>query len=176
MCAMANEAEVLRCGYRTGYFTKADIARWADRQIEAIEEPRSELLDLSMIRQTHPLDVMKLLQSVGAGGPADTIEMELGFIGLLREERRVSPELAVRGMLTLAHEPGTTADQCSEIYRLDDACDCAIAGTYGSINEVEQELDSFVSPYARKLAERYPQLIPSVKVDKAEQSLAAESR
>jgi len=173
---MANEAAVLRCGYRAGYFTKADISRWADRQIEAIEQPGSELLDLSMIRHTHPLDVMHLLHSVGAVAPADTTEMELGFIGLLREERRVSPEFAVRGLLTLVHEPGPTADQWSEIYRLEDACDCAIAGTYGSMTEVEQDLDSFVSPYARKLAERYPQLIPSVKVDKAEQSLAAESR
>ncbi len=168
--SMSAEADVLRCGYHVGYFDKSDIARWADRQIATIEDPCTELLDLSMIRQTHPLDVTKLLRSLGAADLAATIETQIGFIGLLYEERKITTQLAIRGLFALVHEPDTTADQQSQIYYLDDGYDLAVAGTYGTMNEIERELKDFVSPYATRLAEQYPQFISSTRMNVAEQT------
>jgi hypothetical protein len=173
---MSAEAGVLRCGYEAGYFQKADITRWADRYIAELPEPCIELLDLSMIRETPPSDVVKLLQALESLTPSAIIEARIGFVGLLRNERALSTRAAVRGLFPLAREPGTTADQKSEIYSLDDAYDLATARIYGTMEEVEKLLASLVGPYSRRLAEQYPDLIPSLGPGEAEQSLAAESR
>ena len=156
------EADVLRCGYDVGFFGKTDIANWADRQIEAIENPSTALLDLSMIRHTHPLDVMNLLRSLGPTDPAKTIETQIGFIGLLLAGQRITTELAIRGLWALIHEPGITEEQQSQIYFLDDGYDLAVAGTYGTINDIECELREFVTPYSERLANQYPHLVPSI--------------
>lgn len=164
---MSAEADVLRCGYDVGYFDKADIARWADRQIAATDDPCTELLDLSMIRQTHPLDVMKLLRSLGAADSAAT-ETQIGFIGLLYEKHQITTQLAIRRLFALIDEADTTADQQSQIYYLDDGYDLAVAGTYGTMNAIERGVSAFVTPYAERLAEQYPQIIPSRRINAAE--------
>jgi hypothetical protein len=164
------EADVLRCGYDVGYFNKSDIERWADRLIAATEAPCYELLDLSILRNAHPLDVMKLLRSLGAADPAATLETQVGFIALLYTTQQITTQLAIRGLFALVHEPGTTADQESHIYYLDDGYDLAVAGTYGTMDDIERELNDFLSPYAERITEQYPQLIPSMKQTVAEQS------
>jgi hypothetical protein len=156
---MSVEADVLWCGYDVGYFDKSDIARWADRQIAAVENPCTELLDLSMIRHTHPLDVMKLLRSLASADARATIQTRIGFIGLLYDKRRLTSQLAIRALFALAHEPGVTADEKSQIYYLDDGYDLAIAGTYGTMNDIQRQLKDFASPYAEQLREQYPHLI-----------------
>lgn len=172
---MPTEADVLRCGYDVGYFNKADVERWADRQIAVTEVPCAGLLDLSMIRHTHPIDVMKLLLSLGAADPAAIIETQIGFIGLLFRKQQITTRLAIHGLFALAHEPGTTADQKSHIDYLEDGYDLAVAETYGTMNDIERELNDFVSPYAERLAEHYPHLIPSTRMNVAEQRDARES-
>lgn len=167
MLTMSNvlsaEADVLRCGYDVGFFDKSDIETWADRQIEASTYPCTELLDLSMIRQTHPLDVMNLLRSFGPPDPATTIQTQIGLIGLLLAKNEISTQLAIRGLWALVHETGTTQEQQSRIYVLDDGYDLAVAGAYGTMDDIERELHDFVSPYAEQLAEAYPHLIPSAE-------------
>ena len=160
---MSTEADVLRCGYDVGFFDKSDIERWADCQITAIDNPPTELLDLSMVRQTHPIDVMNLLRTLGAVDPATTIQIQIGFLGLLREKHKINTQLAIRGLWALVHESGITQEEESQIYYLDDGFDLAITGTYGTIHDIERDLNDFVSPYAKRLVQQYPQLIPSTK-------------
>jgi len=159
----STEADILRCGYDVGYFDKAHIEGWADRQIEACDSPPTELLDLSMIRDTHPIDVMNLLRSIGSPDSSTSIETQIGFLGLLLAERKISTQLAIRGLFALVHEPGITQEQQSQIYYLDDGYDLAIAGTYGTMGHLERELRDFVSPYSNRLAEQHPHLFPSRK-------------
>jgi hypothetical protein len=155
------EAEVLRCGYNVGFFDKSDIVKWADRQIEVTDNPSAALLDLSMIRQTHPLDVMKLLRCFGPTEPANSIEIQIGFIGLLLAKQRITTHLAIRGLWSLIHETGITDEQQSQIYFLDDGYDLAIAGTYFTLEGIDRDLREFVTPYAERLATQYPHLVPS---------------
>ena len=155
------EAAVLRCGYNVGFFDKTDLVTWADHQIEASANPSAKLLDLSMIRQTHPLDVMNLLRSLGPTDPATSIQTQIGFIGLLLAKQRITSQLAIRGLWALVHDPGTTEEQQSQIYFLDDGYDLAVAGTCGTMDDIEQGLRDFVTPHAEQLAEQYPHLIPS---------------
>ena len=160
---MSTEADILRCGYNVGFFEKSDIANWADRQIEAIDDPCNALLDLSMIQRTHPLYVMNLLRSLGSTDSSATIETQIGFIGLLLTQRRITMQVAIRGLWTLVHEPNINEEQRSHIYFLEDGYDLAAAGTYGTIDDIERELYNFVFPYAQRLTEQYPHLIPSIE-------------
>lgn len=159
--AISVDANVLRCGHNVGFFDNSDIERWADRQIEASENPCSELLDLSMIGQTHPLDVMRLLQSFGNASQVSTIDTQIGFIGLLRARKMITTQKAIRGLYALVHERGTTQEQRSQIYYLDDGHDLAIQRLHGTMDDVERELDVFVLPYATRLADEFPHLIPA---------------
>jgi len=161
--AMSIEADVLLCGYDVGFFDKTDIERWADHQIAIIDEPSTELLDLSMIRNTHPLDVMNTLRKLGSADPLTSVQTRIGFIGLLFDKNRIDTRLAIRGLWSLILESGITDAQKSQIYYLDDGYDLAVAGTYGSLDDVERELRDFVTPYADRLAEEHPRLFPSTK-------------
>ena len=51
----------------------------------------------------------------------------------------------------LVHVEGVTDEQRGVIYHLDDGYDSAIAGTYGTIDEVESAFRSFVKPYVIKV-------------------------
>ena len=155
------EADVLRCGYDVGYFDKSDIVAWADRQIVACDTPADALLDLSMCLDTHPLDVMNQLRLLGANDPATCLETQFGFLGLVFQSERLSLQLAIRGLWTLVHENGITDDQRIMIYHLDDGCDLAVAGTYGTLADTEHEFVEFIAPYAEQLRVQYPQLVPS---------------
>jgi hypothetical protein len=168
--SLSTEADVLRWGYAVGYFDNADIELWADRQIAATEKPCLELLDLSMIRHTHPLDVMKLLRSLGTSDPATTVETQIGFLGLLYGRQEITAYRAICELYALVHEAGITADQESEIYYLDDAFDLAAAGTFGTINDFERKLTGFLSPYAEQLAERHSQLIPALRTRRGKEN------
>jgi len=95
---------------------------------------------------------MNLLRSLGGTlSPSLTIEMQIGFLGLLYDAKRIALEKAIHGLFALVHDQGVTDDQRSMIYWLDDGHDLAIAGTYGTVSQVEAEFRSFVRPYADTL-------------------------
>lgn len=153
------ETAVLLAGYDLGYFDIAAIRRWADRQIELIDEPSEALLDLAMLHETNPIDVMKLLRTVGSSGQAVEADTRIAFLGLLFEQKRLSLRQVVRGLFSLVIDDRASSEQRSMIYYLDDGYDLAVAGTYGSLKQIERELVEFVTPYMRQLTERFPQLI-----------------
>jgi hypothetical protein len=148
---LATEAYILRCGYNVGYFDNADIARWADCQIEASDIPSTELLDLSMNRETHPIDVMNLLRSFGSPAPSATIQTQIGFLGLLIAKKKISSQRAIQRLLELVHEPGITQEEKMQIYYVDDG--------YSFMEDIEERLFEFLGPYAKQLGDQYPHLI-----------------
>ena len=154
------EADVLRCGYDVGYFDKSDIITWADRQIAACDSPTDALLDLSMCRKDHPIDVMNHLGVLGSNDPVTALETQFGFIGLTFQSEQLSLQQAIRGLFALVHERGITDDQQSMIYHLDDGYDLAVEGSYGTLANTESEFLDFVAPYAEQLRVQYPLLVP----------------
>ncbi len=154
----AVEADVLRIGFGIGYFTKADIARWADRQIAAVDAPSEGLIDLSMNQHIDPYDLLKLLDAVSQRDAERKVAAEIGFIGLLVASNRMTTGRAMRSLFAIAHSDGITDEQRSRIYHLDDDYDCALAGTYGTMAEVEHGLREFISTHTEQLVSTYPQL------------------
>lgn len=154
----AIEADVLRLGFGIGYFTKADIARWADRQIAAVDAPSEELIDLSMNQHTDSYDLLKLLDAVSQKDAERKIAAEIGFIGLLVASNRMTTGRAIRSLFALVHSDGVTDEQRFRIYHLDDEYDHALAYPGGTMAEVEHGLREFVSSHADQLVSAYPQL------------------
>jgi len=60
---VALEAAVLSCGYNVGYFLTLTLSM-AERQIERHEDPSATIIDLALIRNTNPIDVMDMLRSL----------------------------------------------------------------------------------------------------------------
>lgn len=156
------EADVLRCGYDIGYFDKSDIVRWADRQIAACNCPTTELMDLSMIRHRHPIDVIMLLRTIGSSDTTMAAQMQIGLICSLFEQSHLSAESAIRGLFSLINEPGLTSEQRSKFYYLDDGYGLALLG-YNSLAEIERELREFAAPNAALFGQQCPGLIKSLK-------------
>ena len=57
------QATIICCGYNVGFCSISDIEWWAIQQIDALDEPPMALIDLTILRDTNPIDVMNLLRS-----------------------------------------------------------------------------------------------------------------
>jgi len=145
-------AALLCCGYNIGYYTTSDIERWAVQQLDACDKPPMALIDLTILRDMNPIDVMNLLRSLGGTlSPSLTIEMQIGFIGLLYDAKRLSLEMAVEKVCALVYDEGVTQHQREMMYWLGEMFYLAFAESIGTVAQVESEFRSFVRPYADTL-------------------------
>ncbi|MGY8769527.1 MAG: hypothetical protein ACKVH8_13995 [Pirellulales bacterium] len=151
------EANFLRCGYEMGFFEKEDIERWADSQILAVDVPSDTLIELALIREKLPADVIALLLKLGPEKPSKLIEM--GFIGLLLQLNRIDGPNAISRLYSLADEQELGGDIVSEIYHLDDGYDLAVDSSIGTVEEILGELEEFIEPFAIDLRNQYPEFI-----------------
>jgi hypothetical protein len=116
----ATEADLLCTGYALRYFNDADIERWADEQIAATDHPSDTLLDLSILSQTNPVDILKLLNKIRGEFPADlSIRNRIGLIGVCFQQNRLTLKDAVAALFALTHDDGTSERQKSAIYFLE---------------------------------------------------------
>jgi len=149
---LGRQASILCCGYGMGYYKEADVEHWAERQIDALDQPPLPLIELATVRGMYPIDVMNLLRSLsGESQPNVIVEAQIGFLGLLYYTKKIPLKRAIGGLFVMVHDKGVTDDQCATIYGLDDMYDLAIAGTYGTVGEVEAEFCSFVRSYMDRL-------------------------
>jgi hypothetical protein len=157
------EADVLRCGYEVGYFDEADIVSWADRQITLADNPSTTLLDLSMSRQTNPVDLLRLLKSLGSWHVPAIVSTKIGFIGLLVCEKHVTIQAALSSLWAVKDDPAVTFEQQSRIYSVAYYYDLAESGIQAPLAEAEQELREFVTPYAKQLLSKHSGFILALR-------------
>ena len=155
------EASLVRIGFAVDYFDKSAVERWADRQIAVIEVPPIELLDLSILRNTHPLEVRSLLGKLCGVGLEENYELALGFLGLMLSEGRIDLRVVIRSMyqLTLDIDIALRSEIEQYIYYLDDADDGALAGWGGSLDSVRIETLEFLEPFVTDLQEQHADLV-----------------
>jgi hypothetical protein len=78
MTLRREEAARLRLGLQLGLTSVSDIVKWADAQIVSIVEPEIQLLDLSLMKNANPNDVMgKLGELANPILPLDVIDTVL---------------------------------------------------------------------------------------------------
>jgi hypothetical protein len=152
----ASEAALLQCGYRLGYYSRKDIERWAEQQIEHTDEPSLDMIELAILRGKHDWDVVSLLSRLSSEiGPRARAELAIGVIGRLYRGGKASLESSVRVLFSLLHTNDYTfsRQEEGEIYCLDDGHDLAVIGTYGSIEDVKTLLVEFTEPYVTAVGE-----------------------
>jgi len=161
----ATEADALRCGYEAEHFTKAHIIAWADEQIAACDKPSDALIDLSLCRNADPRTVASHLRSLGSNDATLCVKLQLAFLGLAFNAKRITLEIAVRALYRIAHdianERGVDDDQRNMVYHLADGYDLAFSGTHGTLAEIEREFGDFIRPYILQLNQQFPQLVAS---------------
>ena len=64
METLESEAAYHRLALRIGVITRKEVVDWACRQAEQLDSPSTELLKLTGMSESHPLDVFKTLTSL----------------------------------------------------------------------------------------------------------------
>jgi hypothetical protein len=143
------QAAILCGGYHVGCYTTADIEHWAVQQIDASDAPSLAIMDLAILRDTNPIDVMSLLRSLGRALPPNLpVDIQIGLFGLLYDAKRISLEKAVQKVCELGYEEGVTQDQRKVMEWLGGMCYLAFEESIGTVSQVESGFLSFVRPYA----------------------------
>lgn len=154
--SIAFEAAFLQLGFRLGYYSRADIERWTDRQIEQADQPSMDLIELAILRGKHDWDVVVLLSRISSEiGPRVRTELTIGMVGKLFRTGKTSLEQSVRILFSLLHDDDykSPQEEKTEIYCLDDAYDLAVKG-YESLGEVRTRLLAFTDPYVAIVADK----------------------
>ena len=166
---VAIEGSALLYGYSKEYFSKADIERWAERKIEQIDEPYTALLDLAMLRQVDPLDVMSLLRSLSSKQqPRDVLEMNIGFIGLLYLAGEISAETAISWLSPMIYDVEITDNESRDIAWLETRWffDEVPSRKPDDVEQVKHELASFFEPLTQCLFRKHPNLLSAIGANK----------
>ena len=80
MVDLIREAAVLREAFLLGAVSQAEIVEWADEYIRSNERSPIELIELSMMTRSHPLDVLRGLTDISSSIPVvDVLPAAMGI-------------------------------------------------------------------------------------------------
>ncbi|MEM9568231.1 MAG: hypothetical protein AAF974_07975, partial [Cyanobacteria bacterium P01_E01_bin.34] len=122
---------------------------WADDQIACCEAPSYDLIDLSLMEKSHPLDVLGVLGCLsGNVGQLDVLPAVLtDAYELLANDRKFDPTLA-RGLRALFADCGYDVTvEFRPVAWLDEYYELARLGLLGTEEEAYQELLSFAASF-----------------------------
>jgi hypothetical protein len=139
-------AEVYRLGLLIGYHSVQDVVKWADKQIEILEKPPIEIIEVSLSSKAKPVDVCSKLKLV-KGDIEDelTIKIMLGLLNdsLYKKDKSTSD---ISNMLYLLsqHIPNNSEWIIAEIMYISDEFYLAEETIYGDLFEVIEKLKKFL--------------------------------
>src|SRR5512142_2383526 len=104
---MTAQAAYFRVALQLGVCTVGDVIRWSDAEIARLEEPPLALIELALLENGNPLDVISKLYQLSAGAPALSVLRRV--LGQAHEELVRHPELGpilARGLYQIYVESG----------------------------------------------------------------------
>jgi hypothetical protein len=144
-------AEVLSIGLQIGLFSKTEIIDWADQTIEALDSPSIEIIEVSLSSNDKLVDIVPKLKNVkGTYDKKLPVKIILGLLWdkfILNEEENV---LKIKPFIfNLIHnnccEGFSYVDE--QLYNFNEEINLAADNIYGNLEDISQELKSFLSPY-----------------------------
>lgn len=146
---MHDELALLRVGFDHGLFTREDVRHWVDRQLETRDVLPSELLDLTTLAHKRDDEIVKLLAALESPStPCVLARLTLAVFAALYRRGNVSMgDCIARLASLLSWSDGLTGDERARLDTLECAYDLAVYGTYGSVEDVEDDLKQFLSAY-----------------------------
>lgn len=148
-------AEVYRLGLIIGYFSKNEVIQWADNLIEQMENPSSELIDVSMTASGKSADVAHALNLIrGDYSEELAIKIVLGMLyRRLKEQSNQSDIVDVvdyLGRLTNAVSVDSMGEDVYwEIDSIGDAYYLVEQNIYGNLNEVQHRVEQLLQLYSK---------------------------
>lgn len=145
---IAQEAAYYREALRLGACIISDVITWSDSVLAESDEPRMSFIDLSMMGQTHSLEVLRLLNQLSKGIRAISV---LPTVLAAAHDRLVlepdyGPSLA-KGLYDIyVSEDGSVPDELNLIGWFDDQYSLAQEGIY-SEHETYQRLLDFTAGF-----------------------------
>ncbi len=143
-------AEVLSIGLQIGLFSKTEIIDWADQTIEALDSPSIEIIEVSLSSNDKLIDIVPKLKNVkGTYDRKLSVKIILGLLWdkfILNEENvlKIKPFI-----FNLIHnnccEGFSYVDE--QLYNFNEEINLAADNIYGNLEDISQELKSFLSPY-----------------------------
>ncbi|MEF7561201.1 hypothetical protein [Bacillus thuringiensis] len=143
-------AEVLSIGLQIGLFSKTEVIDWADQTIEALDSPSIEIIEVSLSSNDKLVDIVPKLKNVkGAYDKKLPVKIILGLLWdrfILNEENvlKIKPFIS-----NLIHnnccEGFSYVDE--QLYNFNEEINLATDNIYGDLEDISQELKSFLSPY-----------------------------
>ena len=148
--SLKSDAEALRLALLTGLVDTPAVVAWADRLILAdriAEAPA--VLDLSLAGSRPPAEIVALLGQVpGAPDHASVGRRVAARLRRALESGELDVVAVARGMYRMLRE-GYAPDSDFEgmAYFADDGVDLALARTYGTLDDIREELTAFLARY-----------------------------
>jgi hypothetical protein len=143
-------SEVFRLGLSVGFYSVKDVIKWADNQIEKLESPPYEFIEVSLSTNKKPVDICSILIQIEGNFEEDLpIKIMLGLLQKYLTETEDYDNVWVWLYRLNEYIPVGCDTILHEIIYLSDAIYLAEQGIYGSLLEVNNELKTFLSQFQK---------------------------
>ncbi|PEZ63329.1 hypothetical protein CN372_14055 [Bacillus anthracis] len=143
-------AEVFRIGFQIGLFSKTEVIEWADHTIETLDSPSIEIIEVSLSSNDKSVDIVSKLKNI-KGTYNKKLPVKI-ILGLLWEKFMINEEnvLKIKPFISnLIHnnccEGFDYVDE--QLYNFNEEINLATDNIYGNLEDISQEMKSFLSPY-----------------------------
>ena len=139
---------LVRSGLASGLLTKEEVIDWADKIITKDEKPDIFFIDLALSSSKSKNDIIHYFSDyLNFENPAIQGRPLLGLLYKQYITRQINLEQTVSRLFRLKFEAVFTDREESYIYSLDNDYECAVDNIYGTLQDVEIELNKFLSFY-----------------------------
>ena len=143
-------AEVLSIGLQIGLFSKTEVIDWADHTIETLDSPSIEIIEVSLSSNDKLIDIVPKLKNI-KGTYDKKLPIKI-ILGLLWDKFILNKENVLKikpFIFNLIHnnccEEFSYVDE--QLYNFNEDINLAADNIYGNLEDISQELKSFLSPY-----------------------------
>lgn len=146
---VSHKAAYLREALWLGLISVVDVVSWSDSIIAECSQPDYAFVELSCMSGASPLDVLNALESLS--GDISTIDILPTVLGLAHQRLVQNPGYAMElarclyGIYVKCNYQVT--DELREIGWFDDAFGLAADGSYGSVEQIQEELIEFTAQF-----------------------------
>ena len=142
-------AAFIAIGFEMRLYSRTDVGAWVDAEVERLDVLPNALLELTLLRDKHDVDIAKLLRAL-AREPMTADEWARIGMGVLHDlvsAGRVTIPRAVYWASTIASD--LSWDEYGEATELEERYDHAKFRSYGTVAEAERAFREFLHRYAR---------------------------
>lgn len=147
--SLRDEAEELAIALELGFASVEEAVEWAGANIDALEKPPYELMEVSCAGRSPPAEIAHLLRTIpGAPDVASASRRVIARMAAALDRGSAQPEHVAGALYSMYLNGGIPEPEAeSEMIRLDDAFALAHQGVYGSRKDAETDLRELLGRY-----------------------------